>query len=88
MRQPYINTINGVARADSRRMLSDEDRQKNDLVRRVEDPVMVKQETKKVSKHIFLFLSSPLMRIFPYLLDAGNKDPVLGNRSAILILHT
>ena len=46
--QPYIARRNGVAHADTRRLLSDKDRQLAGQVRRVEDPYKTKEKAKKV----------------------------------------
>jgi len=46
--KPYITTSNGVARADRRRLLDEQDRQLSNKVKRVEDPVLVKQEKLEV----------------------------------------
>jgi len=59
--RPYISTKNGIAHADPSRLLSDRDRKLAGRVRRVEDPVQVKEKAIKVS-------SSALLR--------SNPDPV------------
>ena len=48
MIQPYISTEDGVARVDPSRLLNEEDRRSANQVRRVEDPVKVKEKAKKV----------------------------------------
>ena len=54
--KPYVATRNGVAHADTRRLLSDKDRQLAGQVRRVEDPYKTRERAKKVG-------SSTLKRI-------------------------
>lgn len=46
--QPYITTKNGIAHADPSRLLSDKDRKLAGAIRRVEDPVEVKERAIKV----------------------------------------
>lgn len=52
--QPYIASINGVARADPCRLLSDKDRRLSNKVKTVEDPVKLKEKAAKVSRSILL----------------------------------
>lgn len=52
--RPYITTKNGIAHADPSRLLSDHDRKLAGRVRRVEDPVQVKEKAIKVSSSALL----------------------------------
>ena len=47
--QPYISTIDGIARTDSSRLLSSQDRGLSNNARRVEDPVKRKERLVNVS---------------------------------------
>lgn len=46
MAPPYITSTDGIARADQTRLVNDRDQQIN--VRRVEEPVKMKERIKKV----------------------------------------
>lgn len=48
--QPYVVTKNGIAHADTPRLLSDKDRQLAGKVRRVEDPAKVREKATKEKK--------------------------------------
>ena len=51
MVQPYIRTVNGVAQMDNPRLLGKQERELAGQVRKVEDPIMVKERAAKVCNY-------------------------------------
>ncbi|KAF2490559.1 rRNA-processing protein FCF2 [Lophium mytilinum] len=48
--QPYIQTVDGVARVDPSRLVNDDDRSKANAVRKVEDPLKIKKRKDEEKK--------------------------------------
>ena len=61
--QPYVSTTVGIARVDRCRLLSEEDRRASNQIRRVEDPIKIKESAKKVGRFIFYCSLLPVMKI-------------------------
>lgn len=74
--QPYITSVDGVARADPRRLLSERYRGLANTPRRVEDPVVVKSRVAKVCyAQLLLPMNFPMMILYPISLDAETLVP-------------
>ena len=65
--KPYVSTTGHVAQIDSSRLLQEKDRVLSNKIRKVEDPVLLKQKTAEVRIHspssLRFFL--PMRKIFP-----------------------
>ena len=76
MAQQYVTSSNGVARADPRRLLDDEQRKLANNIRQVKDPVTMKEQTMKVrSVQSVSSIRLPMKKIFPILLEAEISVP-------------
>ncbi len=74
--QPYIISINGVARTDHRRLVKDEDRRLSNSVTLMKDPVTVREKATMVGAFVSPYCR--LWREYPNFAWRRYFNPVLG----------